>query len=123
MTLSSSDGTVWESSSTAFKINVYEYKRKTNSITLGVPVVVLCPVWLLGLYTSLLVPLYFRCNGCNMEPIEGPRFHCQVCADFDFCQDCFDGGQAHNHAFERVDDHGQTAIYVGSPRSRKKALR
>ena len=67
--------------------------------------------------------LFYRCNGCNMIPIEGPRFHCQVCADFDFCQNCFDKGQSHNHAFERIDDHGQAAVYVGSPRSRKKALR
>ena len=58
-----------------------------------------------------------------MSPIEGVRFHCQVCADFDFCQNCFDRGQAHNHAFERIDDQGQAAVYVGSPRSRKRALR
>lgn len=58
-----------------------------------------------------------------MLPIEGARFHCQVCADFDFCQSCFDKGQAHNHAFERIDDQGQAAVYVGSPRSRKRALR
>lgn len=58
-----------------------------------------------------------------MMPIEGPRFHCQVCANFDFCQGCFNKGQAHNHAFERIDDHGQSAVYVGSPRSRKKALK
>ena len=64
-----------------------------------------------------------RCEGCGVKPIEGPRFHCQVCADFDFCQDCFIRGQAHNHVFERVDDQGYPAVYVGSPRSCRLALR
>ena len=56
-------------------------------------------------------------------PIEGPRFHCQVCADFDFCQRCFDHGHAHNHAFERIDSQGMPAIYVGSPGTQRKALK
>jgi len=64
-----------------------------------------------------------KCNTCGMQPLEGPRYHCQVCADFDFCQSCFNKGQSHNHAFERIDDQGQAAVYVGSPRSRRKALR
>lgn len=64
-----------------------------------------------------------KCGGCAMTPIEGPRYHCQVCPDFDFCQGCFERGQSHNHAFERIDDQGQAAVYVGSPRSRRKALR
>ena len=68
-------------------------------------------------------PPPYRCNGCNMSPLEGPRYHCQVCADFDFCQSCFDKGQSHNHAFERIDDQGHPAVFVGSPRSRRRALR
>jgi E3 ubiquitin-protein ligase HERC2 len=63
------------------------------------------------------------CSGCKMSPIDGPRYHCQVCSDFDFCQSCFDKGQSHNHVFERIDDQGQPAVYVGSPHSRRKALR
>ena len=68
-------------------------------------------------------PLPFRCAGCKMRPIEGPRFHCQVCADFDYCRECFFRGQSHNHAFERTDDQGQPAVFVGSPKSCRKALR
>ena len=67
--------------------------------------------------------LYIRCEGCGMKPIEGPRFHCQVCADFDFCQNCFLRGQAHNHAFERVDDQGHPAVYVGSPKTCRQAIK
>ncbi|MBX9636002.1 MAG: hypothetical protein K2Q45_00435 [Nitrosomonas sp.] len=30
-----------------------------------------------------------RCDGCGAFPIEGPRWKCQTCADFDFCDQCF----------------------------------
>ena len=73
--------------------------------------------YLVHLYTAI------RCEGCSMKPIEGPRFHCQVCADFDFCQECFIRGQAHDHAFERVDDQGQPAVYVGSPKTCRIAMK
>lgn len=55
-----------------------------------------------------------------MFPIEGARYHCQVCADFDFCQACFEKGESHGHAFERTDDQGQQAIFVGSPKAKRK---
>ena len=67
--------------------------------------------------------LHCRCDGCQMNPIEGPRFHCQVCADFDFCKECFLHGQSHDHAFERIDDQGQAAVYVGSPKSCRLAIK
>ena len=78
-----------------------------------------CWSWLSG--NSFHFPL--RCNECNKTPIEGPRYHCQVCADFDFCQRCFDRGHAHNHAFERIDNQGMPAIYVGSPGTQRKITR
>lgn len=58
-----------------------------------------------------------------MNPIEGPRFHCQVCADFDLCKGCFLHGQLHDHAFERVDNHGLPAVFVGSPKSCRMAIK
>jgi len=37
------------------------------------------------------------CNAC-MESIEGARFHCQLCPDFDMCQNCFvSQGTLHVH--------------------------
>ena len=56
-----------------------------------------------------------RCDGCNEYPITGPRYHCQVCPDFDFCQPCFEHGQSHKHNFERIDDEGMLAVNVGLP--------
>ena len=55
-----------------------------------------------------------------MFPIEGARYHCQVCADFDFCQTCFEKGESHGHAFERTDDQGQQAVFVGSPKAKRE---
>ena len=55
-----------------------------------------------------------------MFPIEGARYHCQVCADFDFCQACFEKGESHGHAFERTDDQGQQAVFVGSPKAKRE---
>jgi hypothetical protein len=38
------------------------------------------------------------CDGCNTKPIVGPRFHCTVCEDFDFCKTCEQHRQ-HEHPF------------------------
>lgn len=71
-----------------------------------------------GCVLDLMFPpsLPSRCDGCGMGPIEGPRYHCRVCANFDFCQSCFDEERFHNHPFERINDQGQPAVYVGLPR-------
>jgi hypothetical protein len=31
---------------------------------------------------------YYYCNTCNVAPIEGARFHCNMCADYDECAKC-----------------------------------
>ena len=50
-----------------------------------------------------------------MKPIVGPRYHCQKCADFDFCHSCFQNEQHHNHPFEKSDGEGLPLVYVGPP--------
>ena len=62
-----------------------------------------------------------RCHGCEQKPIIGPRFRCQVCLEFDYCQKCFEADQKHrSHAFERTDDPSQPAVFVGTPQSHSK---
>ena len=50
-----------------------------------------------------------RCDGCGQNPIRGPRWKCERCADFDLCDVCHiqfrDTGQHHTHGhdFNRID--------------------
>lgn len=33
---------------------------------------------------------YYECNGCKARPLWGIRFSCELCADFDLCEECHD---------------------------------
>lgn len=48
-----------------------------------------------------------RCDGCQMFPINGARFKCRNCDDFDFCENCFKT-RKHNtrHSFGRINEPG-----------------
>jgi len=34
------------------------------------------------------VHAHFVCDGCDMSPISGIRYHCTVCSDYDLCAEC-----------------------------------
>ncbi|XP_062306104.1 E3 ubiquitin-protein ligase HERC2 [Osmerus eperlanus] len=55
-----------------------------------------------------------RCDGCQMFPINGPRFKCRNCDDFDFCENCYKN-RKHNtrHSFSRINEPGQTPAFCG----------
>ncbi|XP_048855280.1 LOW QUALITY PROTEIN: E3 ubiquitin-protein ligase HERC2 [Brienomyrus brachyistius] len=55
-----------------------------------------------------------RCDGCQMFPINGPRFKCRNCDDFDFCESCFKT-RKHNsrHSFGRINEPGQSPTFCG----------
>ena len=38
------------------------------------------------------------CDGCEMRPIQGPRFHCLSCSNLDLCLNCFQT-TPHSHTF------------------------
>jgi hypothetical protein len=41
-----------------------------------------------------------KCDGCGMYPIQGPRYKCTVCFDFDYCQQCEEtNSEDHIHPF------------------------
>jgi len=43
------------------------------------------------------------CDGCNIGPIEGVRYKCAVCADFDFCEACEElNKDCHPHPFIKI---------------------
>ncbi|XP_038616113.1 E3 ubiquitin-protein ligase HERC2 [Tachyglossus aculeatus] len=54
------------------------------------------------------------CDGCQMFPINGPRFKCRNCDDFDFCETCFKT-RKHNtrHTFGRINEPGQSVVSCG----------
>ncbi|XP_052629988.1 E3 ubiquitin-protein ligase HERC2 isoform X4 [Harpia harpyja] len=54
------------------------------------------------------------CDGCQMFPINGPRFKCRNCDDFDFCETCFKT-RKHNtrHTFGRMNEPGQSPVFCG----------
>jgi hypothetical protein len=41
---------------------------------------------------------HFTCDGCGVHPIEGVRYNCTVCRDFDFCEAC-EAKTEHAHPF------------------------
>lgn len=41
-----------------------------------------------------------KCDGCGMKPIQGTRFKCAVCDDFDYCDACeSSNANVHQHPF------------------------
>ncbi|GFS15828.1 E3 ubiquitin-protein ligase HERC2, partial [Elysia marginata] len=55
------------------------------------------------------------CNKCFMNPISGPRFHCQTCEDFDLCEGCFKVCKSHKHPFNRIQEPGSDPVFAGKP--------
>jgi hypothetical protein len=45
----------------------------------------------------------YACDGCGVSPIEGERYHCNVCADYDLCAMCNAVGMHDEHPFTRYD--------------------
>ena len=43
------------------------------------------------------------CNGCGEFPIEGIRYKCVECSDFDFCENCYEEKKyIHKHSFYKL---------------------
>jgi E3 ubiquitin-protein ligase HERC2 len=56
-----------------------------------------------------------------MSPIEGSRFKCRTCPDFDYCENCFRIRRTHRHPFYRFEEPGSLPVPAGKPgRGRKK---
>ncbi|XP_033632375.1 E3 ubiquitin-protein ligase HERC2-like [Asterias rubens] len=76
------------------------------------------PHWT-GLVSEMeLVPsthINVTCDGCQTTPINGPRFKCKSCEDFDFCETCFRTRRNHRHPFVRISEPGSAPVNVGRP--------
>jgi len=62
------------------------------------------------------------CDGCEADPIKGPRFRCKTCQDYDLCGVCFskktsiNDGRCAEHDFEcvPVDWQAMCGMWMGS---------
>jgi hypothetical protein len=46
-----------------------------------------------------------ECDGCGQAPIQGVRYKCSVCKNFDFCATC-EERKGHEHAFLKITNPG-----------------
>jgi len=42
------------------------------------------------------------CDGCHASPIQGIRWKCSVCADYDLCETCMKAGTHKEHSFLQI---------------------
>ena len=47
------------------------------------------------------------CDGCKENPIQGKRFKCIECLDFDLCHNCKHSGIHDNHQMELIKVNGK----------------
>ncbi len=46
---------------------------------------------------------HVKCDGCGMEPIEGIRYKCKTCNNFDYCESCHKKNlETHKHEFVEI---------------------
>ena len=62
-----------------------------------------------------MIHLGYVCDGCDKEPIVGWRYNCQICEDFDYCEDCYKKEKKHatEHNFSKL--AGETPIQTPTP--------
>lgn len=66
--------------------------------------------------------MFCRCDGCHMEPIEGPRFKCKTCPDFNYCETCFRMRRSHRHSFHRFEEPSSIPVNAGKAGRGKKKI-
>ena len=52
---------------------------------------------------SKVVHRNYSCDGCGMKPLRGPRYHCKVCPNFDYCEECYKALKHEHNDFEKVE--------------------
>lgn len=51
------------------------------------------------------------CDGCKAHPIQGIRYKCSVCPDFDFCDKC-EAERTHGHPFLKIRKPEQAPAFI-----------
>ena len=77
----------------------------------------------LSFLTTVICLLFTSCYSCHMHPVEGPRYKCKVCSDYDLCQNCFET-RSHKHSFLCLPEEDSTPVNVGKAgKARKREKR
>ena len=66
-----------------------------------------------------------QCTTCSREILQGYRFHCAICADFDQCQDCIQNPNIprHPHQLNAIPVSGQqTALTEAQRKERQRSI-
>ncbi|XP_022109239.1 uncharacterized protein LOC110989278 isoform X2 [Acanthaster planci] len=57
--------------------------------------------------------LFIRCDGCAKMNVEGIRWKCLRCHDYDLCHGCYNEGRHElEHSFARIEEPGATGVEV-----------
>lgn len=51
------------------------------------------------------------CDGCKTHPIQGIRYKCSVCPDFDYCEKC-EAEQTHQHPMLKIRKPDQAPAFI-----------
>jgi hypothetical protein len=64
------------------------------------------------------------CDGCKMKGIQGARYRCTGCEDYDLCKACYNDDCDHDrtHTFERIARKGATPEPLARARPSKKHM-
>lgn len=57
-----------------------------------------------------------------MVPIEGPRYKCKTCSDFNYCETCFRLRRNHRHSFHRFEEPSSIPVNAGKAGRGKKKI-
>lgn len=66
-----------------------------------------------------------RCYSCHMQPLEGPRYKCKICSNYNLCQNCFEI-RSHKHSFLCIPEEGSPPFHAGRSgkvRKREKQIK
>merc|ERR1711939_194602 len=73
-----------------------------------------------------LVHQDITCDGCNKKPIQGLRFKCKSCPDYDLCAECFTrkglfhSGEQAAHEFDMISFPCSSLPWLGSWKGKGK---
>ncbi len=51
------------------------------------------------------------CDGCNVNPIQGIRYKCSSCPNFDLCEKC-EADKSHPHLFLKIRKPEHAPVFI-----------